>query len=93
MPADKAARQGSIASLAFRILGKDAAIVFLNAEHSGLGGRPIALATQSKAGEAIVRAELARLAPASSSNITLNSRPDAAHIKEKRHGQGPTKIE
>ncbi|WP_126175285.1 antitoxin Xre/MbcA/ParS toxin-binding domain-containing protein [Tsuneonella rigui] len=76
MPADEAARQGDIASLAFRILGKDAAIVFLNTEHDALGGRPIALATQSKAGEAIVRAELARLAPAPSDNIMLNGRPD-----------------
>jgi hypothetical protein len=76
MPADEAARQGDIASLAFRILGKDAAIVFLNTEHAALGGRPIALATQSKAGEAIVRAELARLAPAPSDNIMLNGRPD-----------------
>jgi hypothetical protein len=76
MPADEAARQGDIASLAFRILGKDAAIVFLNTEHAELGGRPIALATQSKAGEAIVRAELARLALAPSDNIMLNGRPD-----------------
>lgn len=63
MPAEEAARQGGIASLAFNILGKDAAIVFLNTEHPGLDGRPIALATQSKAGEAIVRAELERLRP------------------------------
>lgn len=76
MPADEAARQGYIASLAFQILGKDAAIVFLNTEHSGLGGRPIALATQSKAGEAIVCAELARLASAPSDRTTLNGRPD-----------------
>ena len=76
MPSDEAARQGNIATLAFQILGKDAAIVFLNTEHSGLGGRPIALATQSKAGEAIVRLELARLAPALSDHTTLNGRPD-----------------
>lgn len=76
MPADEAARQGNITSLAFQILGKDAAIFFLNTEHSGLGGRPIALATQSKAGEAIVRAELARFAPVPSEHTTLIGRPD-----------------
>ena len=76
MPVDEAARQGDIARLAFQVLGKDAAIVFLNTEHSGLGGRPIALATRSKAGEAIVRAELERLAPALSNNTTLNGRHD-----------------
>lgn len=76
MPAEEAARQGSIATLAFQILGKETAIAFLNTEHSGLGGRPITIATQSKAGEAIVRMELARLAPALSAHTTLNSRPD-----------------
>lgn len=76
MPADEAARQGNIATLAFKILGKEAANVFLNTEHSGLGGRPIALATRSKAGEAIVRLELSRLAPALSDHTKLNGRPD-----------------
>lgn len=64
MPADEAARQGGITALAFQILGKAAAIGFLNSEHAELGGRPIALATQSLSGEASVRAELERLAPA-----------------------------
>lgn len=75
MPADEAARQGNIASLAFRILGKDAAIAFLNTEHSGLGGRPIAIATKSKAGEALVRAELESLAPAVLDKSAQNDRP------------------
>ena len=66
MPADRAARQGGISTLAFQVLGKDAAIGFLNSEHTGLGGRPIALATESQAGEASVRAELERLASAAS---------------------------
>lgn len=76
MAADEAARQGNIATLAFETLGKEAAIAFLNTDHPGLGGRPIAVATQSEAGEAIVRVELARLAPAPSDQITLNVRHD-----------------
>ena len=62
MPADEKARQGRVSNLAFQILGKDAAIAFLNAEHEGLGGRPLALATQSPEGAALVKAELERLA-------------------------------
>ena len=62
MPADQAARQGDISTLAFQILGKDAAIDFLNSEHAALGGRPIALAIGSLAGAASVKAELERLA-------------------------------
>jgi hypothetical protein len=66
MPPGHAARQGDIASLAFQTLGKDGAIAFLNGENAELGGRPIAIATQSAAGEEIVRAELERLAPGAS---------------------------
>jgi hypothetical protein len=65
MPADEAMRQGDITHLAFRLLGKDRAIAFLNSEHVALGGRPIALATQSKAGNETVRAELEKFAQSS----------------------------
>lgn len=53
-----AARQGSITSRAFQLLGRDGAIAFLNTENEALGGRPITIATQSEAGDAAVRAEL-----------------------------------
>ena len=62
MPLDQATRQGGISSAAYQVLGKEAAIAFLNTEHATLGGRPIALATQSPSGESLVRAELERLA-------------------------------
>jgi expansin (peptidoglycan-binding protein) len=62
IPADQAARQGTITALAFQALGKDAAIAFLNTENANLGGRPIAIATASDAGQATVRAELEKVA-------------------------------
>lgn len=61
IPAGHAVRQGDISRLAFLSLGRDEAIAFLNTENARLGGRPIAIATQSDAGEASVRAELRRL--------------------------------
>jgi hypothetical protein len=64
IPRDEAIRQGDITRLAFLTLGRDGAINFLNAENKHLGGRPIAVATQSADGEAAVRAELARLVDA-----------------------------
>lgn len=70
MPAEQVARQGGISSLAFQVLGKDAAIAFLNAEHAGLGGRPLALATQGPAGDALVRVELERLVPPAAPNAS-----------------------
>lgn len=62
IPPDEAARQGAISQLAFLMLGREAAIIFLNTVHEGLGGRPLALATASAAGRAAVEAELARMA-------------------------------
>jgi len=62
MPDDQAARQGDITRLAFQILGKDEAIAFLNTDHPLLGGRPLALATESAPGQRRVEAELANLA-------------------------------
>lgn len=61
MPQEQAARQGNITQEAFLLLGKEQAIAFLNTDNPTLGGRPIALATESAEGQALVRAELQRL--------------------------------
>ena len=58
---DSAKRQGDITQLAFLLLGREAAIAFLNTEHAGLGGRPLDLATASEDGRNSVEAELGRL--------------------------------
>jgi hypothetical protein len=63
IPLDQAIRQGNITRLAYLLLGKDAAIAFLNTELPDLGGRPLAIATESAAGEATVRTMLQRLTP------------------------------
>ena len=60
-PAD-ARRQGEITQLAFLLLGRDAAIAFLNTAHAGLGARPLDLAIASDEGRNSVEAELGRLA-------------------------------
>jgi len=62
IPKAEAVRQGNITRLAFILLGKDAAIVFLNTEQADLGGHPLAIATASDAGEAAVRSQLQELA-------------------------------
>lgn len=62
LQADQATRQGSIACCAFLALGKDSAIEFLNTHHDQLGGRPIAIATASAAGELLVACEIGRMA-------------------------------
>lgn len=62
IPRDHAARQGEITTLAFLILGREAAIAFLNTEHAGLGGRPLEVATVSDEGRNSVEAEIGRLA-------------------------------
>jgi len=61
LPRDQALRQGDITRLAFQTLGKEQAIVFLNTDNPLLGGRPIALATESRAGQLHVEAELGRM--------------------------------
>ncbi|MXP28278.1 DUF2384 domain-containing protein [Porphyrobacter algicida] len=61
IPQDQAVRQGNITRLAFIVLGKEAAIAFLNTECPDLGGRPLAVATASEAGETQVRAMLEKL--------------------------------
>lgn len=87
MPADQKARQGGVSSLAFQILGEEAAIAFLNAEYAGLGGRPLALATQSPEGDALVRAELERLGgPPAASNAPRVEQPLRGQIKETDDG-------
>ena len=60
-PAD-AKRQGEITQIAFLLLGREAAIAFLNTAHAGLGGRPLDLAIASDAGRNSVEAEIGRLA-------------------------------
>lgn len=56
---EDAQRQGAISGLAFRLLGgRDPALDFLNSENAALGGRPIAIATQSVAGYAAVEREI-----------------------------------
>jgi len=59
-PAD-ARRQGEITQLAFLLLGREAAIAFLNTAHAGLGGRPLDLAIASDEGRNSVEAEIGRL--------------------------------
>lgn len=61
IPREQAVRQGDITRLAFLLLGRDEAIAFLNTDHEALGGRPLALATESAEGRAAVEAELGRL--------------------------------
>ena len=56
-----ARRQGDITRLAFVLLGREAAIEFLNSESAELGGRPLDLAIASESGCAVVEAELGRL--------------------------------
>ncbi|HET6526826.1 hypothetical protein [Sphingopyxis sp.] len=54
-----AQRQGAISALAFQLLGgRDPAVDFLNTQNDPLGGRPIAIATQSDAGYASVEREI-----------------------------------
>lgn len=62
LEAGSARRQGEITSLAFRLLGKDKAIEFLNSNNAELGGRPLDLAIASAGGSASVEAALGRLA-------------------------------
>ena len=58
---DSARRQGDITRLAFTLLGREAAIEFLNNENTELGARPLDLAIASESGCAVVEAELGRM--------------------------------
>ena len=62
LPPENAKRQGDITQLAFLLLGRDAAIAFLNTEHAGLGGRPLDIAMDSDEGRNAVEAELGTMA-------------------------------
>jgi uncharacterized protein (DUF2384 family) len=54
---ESAARQSQVTLLAWKLLGSEAAIAFLNTHHDGLEGRPLDLAVASAAGcEAVERA-------------------------------------
>ena len=57
-----AKRQGEITRLAFLLLGREAAIAFLNTEHAVLGGRPLDVATADDEGRNCVEAEIGRMA-------------------------------
>ena len=46
----QATRQGDLIRTAMLVLGRDDAIAFLNADHEGLGGRPIDVAIASEEG-------------------------------------------
>lgn len=58
----QARRQGEITRLAFQILGREAAIAFLNTTNAELRGRPLDLATASDEGRNRVEAAIGRLA-------------------------------
>ena len=58
---DSARRQGEVTQLAFRLLGREGAIAFLNSDNVELGARPLDLATGSASGCATVEAALSRL--------------------------------
>jgi hypothetical protein len=61
----QARRQGEITRLAFLLLGRDAAIAFLNTANAELDGRPLDLATASDDGRNRVEAAIGRLVYAS----------------------------
>ncbi|GGC44480.1 hypothetical protein GCM10011371_34880 [Novosphingobium marinum] len=56
-----ARRQGDTTRLAMQVLGKEAAISFMNAPNDKLGGRPIDLVIKSEAGRALVEGALAEI--------------------------------
>lgn len=58
---DSARRQGNITRLALTLLGREAAIEFLNGEHADLGARPLDIAIASESGCALIEAELGRM--------------------------------
>lgn len=68
-PQERAARQGNITQLAFRLLGKDAAIAFLNTDRPELGGQPLAVATADAEGAARVQEVLQELAANRSKDV------------------------
>jgi hypothetical protein len=51
---EAAARQGEVTTLAFKVLGRDQAIAFLNGHNDELAGRPIDIVVESTEGAARV---------------------------------------
>lgn len=74
---DSARRQGDITRLALTLLGREAAIEFLNGEHAELGARPLDIAIASESGCALIEAELGRM-------TCRPARPDAPAELEAR---------
>jgi hypothetical protein len=64
LPKEQTERQGAITHLAFQLLGRDAALDFLNGEHIELGGRPLDLAMASADGFVAVELIMRRRAAA-----------------------------
>ena len=62
LPADSAARQGQVATLAFLKLGREGATAFLNTFDEVLGGRPLDLAVASDDGLRAVEKAIAERA-------------------------------
>ena len=58
---EQARRQGEITQLAFLLMGRDAAIAFLNSDNAELSGRPLDLATASDEGRNRVEAVIGRM--------------------------------
>lgn len=56
-----ARRQGDATRLAMLVLGREAAIPFMNAPNDKLGGRPIDLVIESEGGRALVEGALAEI--------------------------------
>ncbi len=55
---EAAARQGAVTTLAFKVLGRDRAIAFLNGHHEDLAGRPIDIVVESSEGASRVTAAI-----------------------------------
>lgn len=72
---ESARRQSDITRLAMQVLGREAAIEFMNDISASLGGRPIDLAVASEDGLALAKAELER----------MKSTTSAMHLSRQGH--------
>lgn len=61
LPRESLARQYAVTASAVRLLGRETAIAFLNADNANLGGRPLDLAVSSTEGAERVTGEMERL--------------------------------
>ncbi len=57
---EEAERQGRIAQIAWKVMDRDQALVFLNSHSDELGGRPLDVAIKSADGFALVEQAIAR---------------------------------